>query len=64
MADSSEDKQGNQEQIAEILTKPRMLDHKNPAYVATYNVRTIRLRITSRWNWLKYLEIQTLWYSV
>lgn len=64
MADSSEDKQGNQEQVAEILTKPRMLDHKNPAYVETYNVRTIRLRITSRWNWLKYLEIQTLWYSV
>ena len=64
MADSSEDKQGNQEQVAEILTKPRMLDHKNPVYVATYNVRTIRLRITSRWNWLKYLEIQTLWYSV
>ena len=64
MAESSEDKQGNQEQVAEILTKPRMLDHKNPAYVAAYNVRTIRLRITSRWNWLKYLEIQTLWYSV
>ena len=54
MAESSEDKQGNQEQVAEILTKPRMLDHKNPAYVAAYNVRTIRLRITSRWNWLKY----------
>lgn len=32
MADSNDDKQGNQEQVGEILTKPRMLDHKNPAF--------------------------------
>ena len=32
MTDSNDDKQGNQEQVGEILTKPRMLDHKNPAF--------------------------------